>query len=92
MSGSGGFAIHLIVIFEAYAAFVTVLRRGSIVFAIRAVHRLNPAGAVTKRRAISRFQRTERSWTVGRIGGFELTCAIRDSPRDSRPEPHFAGE
>ena len=33
-----------------------------------------------------------RAWTVGRIGGFDLTCAIQSSSHDGRPEPTLALE
>jgi hypothetical protein len=51
------------------------------------------AGAtlLTKTRLAGR-ERAERNWTVGRIGGFDLTCAIQSTGRDARPEPHLALE
>jgi hypothetical protein len=51
------------------------------------------AGAtlLTKTRLAGR-ERAERSWTVGRIGGFGLTCAIHSTGRDARLEPHLALE
>jgi hypothetical protein len=41
---------------------------------------------LTKVRLAAR-ERGERSWMVGRIGGFDLTCAIQASLRDGRLEP-----
>jgi hypothetical protein len=49
------------------------------------------ASLLTKARLAAR-ERTERSWTVGRIGGFELTCTIQSSLRDARLEPYFVLE
>jgi hypothetical protein len=51
------------------------------------------AGAtlLTKARVAAR-ERAERNWTVGRIGGFGLTCAIQSTGRDARLEPHLAPE
>jgi hypothetical protein len=51
------------------------------------------AGAtlLTKTRLAGR-ERAERNWTVGRIGGFGLTCAIQSTGRDARLEPHLALE
>ena len=46
---------------------------------------------LTKVRLAAR-ERTERSWTVGRIGGFDLTCAIQSGLRDGRLEPDLALE
>ena len=37
------------------------------------------ASLLTKVRLAAR-ERTARSWTVGRIGGFDLTCAIQSEP------------
>ena len=37
-------------------------------------------------------ERTERTWTVGRIGGFDLTCDIRAGRHDARLEPDLALE
>ena len=39
-----------------------------------------------------RKERTERTWTVGRIGGFDLTCDIRAGRHDARLEPDLALE
>jgi hypothetical protein len=60
---------------------------------IRAITQRKAAGAslLTKVRLAAR-ERTERSWTVGRIGGFDLTCDIRSGPHDARLEPHLALE
>ena len=44
------------------------------------------AALLTKVRLALR-QRTGRSWTIGRFGGFDLTCAIRAGRHDLRPEP-----
>jgi N12 class adenine-specific DNA methylase/adenine-specific DNA methylase len=49
------------------------------------------AALLTKARLAAR-ERAERSWTVGRIGGFDLTCAIQSTGRDARLEPHLALE
>jgi hypothetical protein len=49
------------------------------------------AALLTKARLAAR-ERTERHWTVGRIGGFDLTCAVSASRHDARLEPHFALE
>jgi N12 class adenine-specific DNA methylase len=49
------------------------------------------AALLTKIRLAAR-ERTERSWTVGRIGGFDLTCDIRSGRRDARLEPDLALE
>jgi len=49
------------------------------------------AALLTKVRLAAR-ERTARSWTVGRIGGFDLTCLIQSSLRDGRPEPDLTLE
>jgi hypothetical protein len=46
---------------------------------------------LTKVRLAAR-ERTERRWTVGRIGGFDLTCRIQSGRRDERLELHLALE
>ena len=52
-----------------------------------------PAGAslLTKIRLAAR-EREPRRWTVGRIGGFDLTCEVRSSLRDARLEPELTLE
>jgi hypothetical protein len=59
----------------------------------RTIPQRKAAGAalLTKVRLAAR-ERTRPSWTVGRIGGFDLTCTIQPSLRDGRPEPHLALE
>ena len=59
----------------------------------RTITQRKAAGAslLTKIRLAAR-ERTERSWTVGRIGGFDLTCDIRAGRRDARLEPDLALE
>jgi len=59
----------------------------------RAITQRKVAGAslLTKIRLAAR-QRTERHWTVGHIGGFDLTCDIRSSRHDARLEPDLALE
>jgi len=59
----------------------------------RTVTQRKAAGAalLTKVRLAAR-ERSERSWTVGRIGGFDLTCDIQTSRHDGRLEPHLALE
>jgi hypothetical protein len=59
----------------------------------RTVTQRKTAGAslLTKVRLAARA-RAERSWTVGRIGGFDLTCDIQPSRHDGRLEPHLALE
>jgi hypothetical protein len=56
----------------------------------RTITQRKAAGAslLTKVRLAARA-RTECSWTVGRIGGFDLTCDIQSSLRDGRLEPHL---
>ena len=49
------------------------------------------AALLTKIRLAAR-ERVRRRWTVGRIGGFDLTCAIESSLRDGRPEPNLTLE
>jgi N12 class adenine-specific DNA methylase len=49
------------------------------------------AALLTKARLAGR-ERAERKWTVGRIGGFDLTCAIKSTGRDARLEPRLALE
>jgi hypothetical protein len=51
------------------------------------------AGAVLLRKIrLAARERLHRSWTIGRIGGFDLTCAIESSLRDGRPEPNLTLE
>src|SRR6202035_4496131 len=59
----------------------------------RTITQRKAAGAalLTKIRLAAR-ERTERTWTVGRIGGFDLTCDIRAGRHDARPEPPPAPE
>ena len=59
----------------------------------RTITQRKAAGAalLTKVRLAAR-ERTERRWTVGRIGGFGLTCTIRAGRHDLRLEPHLALE
>jgi hypothetical protein len=59
----------------------------------RAITQRKVAGAslLTKIRLAAR-ERTERQWTVGHIGGFDLTCDIRSSRHDARLEPDLALE
>jgi len=54
----------------------------------RAMTQRKAAGAalLTKVRLALR-EGTGRSWTIGRFGGFDLTCALRAGRRDLRPEP-----
>jgi N12 class adenine-specific DNA methylase len=49
------------------------------------------ASLLTKIRLAAR-ERTERRWTVGHIGGFDLTCEIRAGRHDARLEPDLALE
>jgi hypothetical protein len=49
------------------------------------------ASLLTKVRLAAR-ERTERTWTVGRIGGFDLSCAVHASRHDVRLEPDLALE
>ena len=51
----------------------------------RTITQRKAAGAslLTKVRLAAR-ERTERRWTVGRIGGFDLTCDIQRRPRMTR--------
>jgi hypothetical protein len=46
---------------------------------------------LTKVRLAAR-ERIARIWTVSRIGGFDLICAIQSSSRDGRPEPSLTLE
>jgi N12 class adenine-specific DNA methylase len=57
----------------------------------RTITQRKAAGAslLTKVRLALR-ERTVRSWTVGRIGGFDLTCDIQFRRHDVRLEPHLA--
>ena len=57
----------------------------------RTITQRKAAGAslLTKVRLAVR-ERTVRSWTVGRIGGFDLTCDIQFRRHDVRLEPHLA--
>jgi hypothetical protein len=59
----------------------------------RTITQRKAAGAslLTKVRLAAR-ERIERRWTVVRIGGFDLTCAIRAGRQDARPEPHLTLE
>ena len=59
----------------------------------RTITQRKAAGAslLTKVRLAAR-ERAERSWTVGRIAGFDLTCAIRAGRHDLRLEPHLTLE
>jgi N12 class adenine-specific DNA methylase/adenine-specific DNA methylase len=59
----------------------------------RTLTQRKPAGAalLTKMRLAAR-DRAERRWTVGRIGGFDLTCDVRPGLRDARLEPSLALE
>ena len=59
----------------------------------RTITQRKAAGAslLTKVRLAAR-ERTERTWTVGRIGGFDLTCDIQSGRHDARLEPHLALE
>jgi N12 class adenine-specific DNA methylase len=59
----------------------------------RTITQRKAAGAslLTKVRLAAR-ERIERSWTVGRIGGFNLTCDIQSGRHDARLEPHLALE
>nr|MDA8250666.1 lactate dehydrogenase [Rhodospirillales bacterium] len=54
----------------------------------RTITQRKAAGAalLTKIRLALR-ERTGRSWTVGRFGGFDLTCTLRAGRHDLRPEP-----
>jgi hypothetical protein len=56
----------------------------------RTIAQRKAAGAalLTKTRLAAR-ERTACTWTVGRIGGFDLTCAIQPTPRNGRPEPEL---
>jgi hypothetical protein len=49
------------------------------------------ASLLTKIRLAAR-ERTERRWTVGRIGGFDLTCDVHSARQDARLEPDLALE
>jgi N12 class adenine-specific DNA methylase/predicted RNA methylase len=59
----------------------------------RTITQRKAAGAalLTKMRLAAR-ERAERHWTVGRIGGFDLTCDVRPSLRDARLEPSLVLE
>jgi Helicase conserved C-terminal domain len=59
----------------------------------RTITQRKAAGAslLSKIRLAAR-ERTERTWTVGRIGGFDLTCDIRAGRHDARLEPDLALE
>ena len=59
----------------------------------RTITQRKAAGAalLTKVRLAVR-ERTERTWTVGRIGGFDLTCDIRAGRHHARLEPDLALE
>jgi len=59
----------------------------------RTITQRKAAGAalLTKVRLAAR-ERAERRWTVGRIGGFDLTCTVRAGRQDMRLEPHLALE
>jgi N12 class adenine-specific DNA methylase/predicted RNA methylase len=49
------------------------------------------AALLTKMRLAAR-ERAERRWTVGRIGGFDLTCTVRPGRPDARLEPNLVLE
>ena len=49
------------------------------------------ASLLTKIRLAAR-ERTERRWTLGRIGGFDLSCDIHSGRHDMRLEPHLTLE
>jgi septal ring factor EnvC (AmiA/AmiB activator) len=59
----------------------------------RTITQRKAAGAalLTKMRLAAR-ERIGRSWTVGNIGGFDLTCDIQPGRHDARLEPHLALE
>jgi N12 class adenine-specific DNA methylase/adenine-specific DNA methylase len=59
----------------------------------RTITQRKPAGAalLTKIRLAAR-ERAERTWTVGRVGGFDLTCDVRPGLRDARLEPNLVLE
>jgi len=59
----------------------------------RTITQRKTAGAslLTKIRLAAR-QRAERRWTVGHIGGFDLTCEVRSGRHDARLEPNLALE
>jgi hypothetical protein len=59
----------------------------------RTITQRKAAGAalLTKMRLAAR-ERAERTWTVGRIGGFDLTCDVRPGRPDARLEPSLALE
>jgi N12 class adenine-specific DNA methylase len=59
----------------------------------RTITQRKAAGAslLTKLQLAAR-ERTERSWTVGHIGGFDLTCDIHAGRHDARLEPDLALE
>ena len=56
----------------------------------RTITQRKPAGAslLTKIRIAVR-ERIVRCWTIGRIGGFDLTCDIRPGQRDERVQPEL---
>jgi hypothetical protein len=56
----------------------------------RTITQRKAAGAslLTKVRLAAR-ERIARRWTVGRIGGFNLTCTIQSGRRDERLEPNL---
>jgi flagellar motility protein MotE (MotC chaperone) len=49
------------------------------------------AALLTKVRLAAR-QRIERRWTVGHLGGFDLTCDVRSGRNEARLEPRLALE
>jgi hypothetical protein len=49
-------------------------------------------GSLLAKVRLAARERDHRAWTVGRIGGFDLTCAIQSSSRDGRPEPFLTLE
>jgi len=59
----------------------------------RTITQRKAAGAslLTKIRLAAR-ERTERRWTLGRIGGFDLSCDIHSGRHDMRLEPHLTLE
>ena len=56
----------------------------------KAITQRKPAGAslLTKIRIAAR-ERIVRRWTIGRVGGFNLTCHIRPGQRDERGQPEL---
>ena len=54
--------------------------------------RRTAGGSLLTKVRLALRERTRRTWTVGRIGSFDLTCDIRPGGRDDRPEPHLVLE